>query len=96
MQFQIEVRTLSSTWSLSRRYREFEALNAKLHVRLPAVAFPSLPDKTAIGSTDLPKRLGGLDAYLTALLDLDVVVETQEMKMFLAIDAHGGEIPDFV
>lgn len=72
--------------SLSRRYRDFDALRKKMVERWPGVFIPKLQDKKKIGNkgTKLSQmRIEMLNRFLKKLSKIEYLLNSDEMNLFL-------------
>ena len=72
--------------SLSRRYRDFDALRRKFIERWPGVYIPNIPHKKMVGSTDkdiVGLRIEQINRFLKKLSHIDYLFNSDEMELFL-------------
>ena len=72
--------------SLSRRYRDFDALRRKFVERWPGIYIPNIPHKKMVGSTDkdiVGLRIEQINRFLKKLSHIDYLFNSDEMELFL-------------
>ena len=72
--------------SLSRRYRDFDALRRKFIERWPGIYIPNIPHKKMVGSTDkdiVGLRIEQINRFLKKLSHIDYLFNSDEMELFL-------------
>ena len=72
--------------SLSRRYRDFDALRKKLIERWPGVFIPNIPHKKTVGNKDkeiVGMRIEMINRFLKKLSKIDYLFNSDEMELFL-------------
>lgn len=72
--------------SLSRRYRDFDALRKKFVERWPGVFIPNIPHKKMLFNTDkdiVGLRIEQINRFLKKLSRIDYLFNSDEMELFL-------------
>jgi hypothetical protein len=72
--------------SLSRRYRDFDALRKKFVERWPGVFIPNIPHKKMLFNTDkdiVGLRIEQINRFLKKLSHIDYLFNSDEMELFL-------------
>jgi hypothetical protein len=72
--------------SLSRRYRDFDALRRKFVERWPGIYIPNIPHKKIVGSTDkdiVGFRIEQINRFLKKISHIDYLFNSDEMELFL-------------
>ena len=72
--------------SLSRRYRDFDALRRKFIERWPGIYIPNIPHKKMVGSTDkdiVGLRIEQINRFLKKLSHIDFLFNSDELELFL-------------
>ena len=72
--------------SLSRRYRDFDALRRKFIERWPGIYIPNIPHKKMVGSTDkdiVGLRIEQINRFLKKISHIDYLFNSDEMELFL-------------
>ena len=72
--------------SLSRRYRDFDALRKKFVERWPGVFIPNIPHKKMLFNTDkdiVGLRIEQINRFLKKLSRIDYLFSSDEMELFL-------------
>ena len=79
--------------SLSRRYRDFDALRKKFVERWPGIYIPNIPHKKIVGSTDkdiVGFRIEQINRFLKKISRIDYLFNSDEMELFLQ---HTTNVP---
>ena len=79
--------------SLSRRYRDFDALRRKFVERWPGIYIPNIPHKKIVGSTDkdiVGFRIEHINRFLKKISHIDYLFNSDEMELFLQ---HTPNVP---
>lgn len=82
--FVILVKWGDNTWTIARRFHEFDELHASLSKKLQIM--PILPVKTWFKSFEpnfIEQRRSQLDSYIKTLLNNRVAMSSNEFKLFL-------------
>ena len=80
--------------TLSRRYRDFDALRKKLVERWPGVFIPNIPHKKTVGNTDkeiVGMRIQMINRFLKKLSQIDYLFNSDEMELFLQNSSNVGK-----
>ena len=72
--------------TLSRRYRDFDALRRTFIERWPGIFIPNIPHKKTMGNTDkeiVDLRIEMINRFLKKISNIDYLFNSDEMELFL-------------
>ena len=85
--------------TLSRRYRDFDALRKKLMERWPGIYVPNIPHKKSVGTKDkesVVMRMEMINRFLKKLCKIDYLYNSEEMVLFLQNSSNVSKTLDHI